>query len=193
MAKIFNGVKSDAKQNVTTKVQKMDNGTKFDNANKMETKAELLDVAESQANKLFEKYAFKCFFESLKASVKMDENRKTLAKLYIKAYRLTQGFSVVLTESENKDNVLKECTKVNGKTFWHKPIPQKTPHFYFQALKSGVKVAKQFAILERKREKVLTFEQLFATKYAQISAILTPEQKEQIYKSYLDSLNINQD
>ena len=190
MAKIFNGVKSDAKQRVSTKVQKMNNNTKFENAKNMETKADLLDVAESQANKLFEKYAFKCFFESLKANVKADENRETLAKLYIKAYRLTRGFSVVLTESENKDNVLKECTKVNGKTFWHKPIPQKTPRFYFQALKSGVKVAKQFAILERKREKVLTFEQLFATKYAQISAILTPEQKEQIYRSYLDGLNI---
>lgn len=193
MAKIFNGVKSDAKQNVTTKVQKMDNGTKFDNANRMEANFDILEVSESQANKLFEKYAFKCFVESLKANVRKDANRKTLAKLYIKAYRLTNGFSVVLTESENKDNALKECTKVNGKTFWHKPLPQKTPHFYFASLKSGVKVAKQFAILERKREKVLTFEQLFATKYAQISAILTPEQKEQIYKSYLDGLNINQD
>ena len=193
MAKIFNGVKSDAKQNVTTNVQKMDNGTRFDNANKMEAKADILDVAENQANKMFEKYAFKCFVESLKANVKTDENRKTLAKLYIKAYRLTNGFSVVLTESENKDNALKEFTKVNGKTFWHKPIPQKTPHFYFAALKSGVKVAKQFAIMERKREKVLTFEQLFATKYAQIAAILPPELKEEIYKNYLDNLNINQD
>lgn len=193
MAKIFNGVKSDAKQNVTTKVQKMDNNTKFDNANKMETKADLLDVAEIQANAMFESYAFECFIQALKANVKADANRQTLVKLYIRAYRLTKGFTVVLTESENKDGVLKEFTKVNGKVFWHKPLPQTTPHFYFASLKSGIKVAKQFAILERKREKVLTFEQLFATKYAQISAILTPEQKEQIYKSYLDSLNINQD
>lgn len=193
MAKIFNGVKTDAKKNVTKKLQKMNTEEKLENAKNMETAPDILETAESQASKLFEKCAYKCFFESLKANVKTDENRKTLVKLYIKAYRLTKGFSVVLTESENKDNALKEFTKVNGKTFWHKPLPQKTPHFYFAALKSGVKVAKQFAILERKREKVLTFEQLFATKYAQISAILTPEQKEQIYRSYLDGLNINQE
>lgn len=193
MAKIFNGVSNETKQNVMAKVQKMNNCTRFDNANKMETEADLLAAAESQANKLFEKYAFKCFVESLKANVKKDDNRKMLAKLYIKAYRLTQGFSVVLTESENKDNALKECTKVNGKTFWHKPLPQKTPHFYFAALKSGVKVAKQFAIMERKREKVLTFEQLFATKYAQIAPILPQELKKEIYKNYIESLNLNQD
>lgn len=193
MTKIFNGVKSDAKQNVTTKVQKMDNGTKFDNAEKMEKTADLLEVSENQANAMFESYAFECFIQALKANVKADANRRTLVTLYIRAYRLTKGFTVILTESENKDGVLKEFTKVNGKVYWHKPLPQKTPHFYFQALKSGIKVAKQFAILERKREKVLSFEQLFATKYAQIANILTPEQKEQIYKSYLDGLNINQD
>lgn len=193
MDKIFNGVKSDANQNVITKVQKMDNTSKVVNAEKMEAKPDILELAENSANKLFEAYAFNCFIQALKTSLKNDTNRATLTKLYIKAYRLTSGFSVILTESENKDNTLKENTKVNGKTFWHKPLPQKTPHFYFQALKSGVKVAKQFAILKRKQDKVLSFEALFATKYAQISAILTPEQKEQIYKSYLNSLNINQD
>lgn len=193
MTKIFNGVQIDAKQNVSVKVQKMDNGTKFDNAEKMEKTADLLEISENQANAMFESYAFECFIQALKANLKTDANRQTLVNLYIRAYRLTNGFSVILTESENKDGVLKEFTKVNGKVFWHKPLPQTTPHFYFQALKSGVKVAKQFAILERKREKVLTFEQLFATKYAQISAILTPEQKEAIYQGYLNSLNINQD
>lgn len=193
MTKIFNGVKSDANQNVITKVQKMDNASKVVNAEKMEAKADLLEIAENSANKLFEAYAFNCFIQALKTSLKNDTNRATLTKLYIKAYRLTSGFSVILTESENKDNTLKENTKVNGRTYWHKPLPQKTPHFYFQALKSGVKVAKQFAILKRKQDKVLSFEALFATKYAQISAILTPEQKEQIYKSYLDGLNLNQD
>lgn len=193
MDKIFSGVKSDANQNVITKVQKMDNASKVVNAEKMEAKADMLETAENSANKLFEAYAFKCFIQALKTSLKNDTNRATLTKLYIKAYRLTSGFSVILTESENKDNTLKENTKVNGRTYWHKPLPQKTPHFYFQALKSGVKVAKQFAILKRKQDKVLSFEALFATKYAQISAILTPEQKEQIYKSYLDGLNLNQD
>lgn len=191
MTKIFNGVQSDAKKAVTAKVQKMDNSTKFDNANQMEAKADLLEIAENNANKMFEKFAFNCFISSLKENLKTDANRVTLTKLYIKAYRLTNGFSVILTESENKDNTLKENTKVNGKTFWHKPLPQKTPHFYFQALKSGVKVAKQFAILKRKQDKVLSFEALFATKYAQISAILTPEQKEQIYKSYIDGLGLD--
>lgn len=191
MAKIFNGVKSDANQNVITKVQKMDNGTAFDNAEKMEKTADLLEVAEPQANAMFEACAFKCFIQALRTSLKNDPNRATLTKLYIKAYRLTSGFSVILTESENKDNALKENTKVNGRTYWHKPLPQKTPHFYFQALKSGVKVAKQFAILKRKQDKVLSFEALFATKYAQISAILTPEQREQIYKSYIDGLGLD--
>lgn len=191
MTKIFDGVKSDANQNVITKVQKMDNGTKFDDAEKMEAKADMLETAENSANKLFEAYAFKCFIQALKTSLKNDTNRATLTKLYIKAYRLTSGFSVILTESENKENTLKENTKVNGRTYWHKPLPQKTPHFYFQALKSGVKVAKQFAILKRKQDKVLSFEALFATKYAQISAILTPEQKEQIYKSYIDGLGLD--
>lgn len=193
MTKIFNGVQNDAKQNVSVKTQKMDNGTKFDNAEKMEKTADILEISENQASAMFEKLAFSCFIQSLKANVKADANRQTLTKLYIRAYRLTKGFTVILTESENKDGVLKENTKVNGKTFWHKPIPQVTPHFYFQALKSGVKVAKQFEILKRKQDKVLTFGQLFATKYAQIANILTPEQKEQIYKSYLDGLNLNQD
>lgn len=193
MTKIFNGVQSDAKQNVTTKVQKMNGSEKLANAEKMEAKADILELSEIQANKDFEKYAFTCFIQSLKASLKTDANRATLTKLYIKAYRLTNGFSVILTESENKDGVLKECTKVNGKTFWHKGLPQITPHFYYASLKSGIKVAKQFQILKRKQDKVLSFEALFSTKYAQISAILTPEQKEQIYKSYLDSLNLNQD
>ena len=193
MAKIFNGVQSDVKQNVSVKTQKMDNTTKLANAEKMEKTADLLEISENQANAMFESYAFECFIQALKTNLKADANRQTLVKLYIRAYRLTKGFTVILTESENKDGVLKEFTKVNGKVYWHKPLPQTTPHFYFQALKSGVKVAKQFAILERKREKVLSFEQLFATKYAQISAILTPEQKEQIYKSYLDGLNITQD
>lgn len=193
MTKIFNGVQIDAKQNVTTKVQKMDNASKVANAEKMEKTADLLDISETQANAMFESYAFECFIQALKANVKADANRQTLVKLYIRAYRLTNGFTVILTESENKDNALKECTKVNGRTYWHKPLPQTTPHFYFASLKSGVKVAKQFAILERKREKVLTFEQLFATKYAQISAILTPEQKDTIYQGYLNNLNINQD
>ena len=191
MTKIFSGVKSDANQNVITKVQKMDNASKVVNAEKMEAKADMLETAENSANKLFEAYAFKCFIQALKTSLKNDTNRATLTKLYIKAYRLTSGFSVILTESENKDNTLKENTKVNGRTYWHKPLPQKTPHFYFQALKSGVKVAKQFAILKRKQDKVLSFEALFATKYAQISAILTPEQKEQIYKSYIDGLGLD--
>lgn len=193
MTKIFSGAQSDAKQNVTTKVQKMDNATKTANAEKMEAKADVLETAENQANKMFEKYAHMCFIQALKASLKTDANRATLTKLYIKAYRLTNGFSVILTESENKDGNLKECTKVNGKTFWHKDLPQITPHFFFASLKSGIKVAKQFQILKRKQDKVLSFEALFATKYAQISAILTPEQKEQIYKSYLDGLNLNQD
>lgn len=191
MTKIFSGVKSDANQNVITKVQKMDNASKVVNAEKMEAKADMLETAENSANKLFEAYAFKCFIQALKTSLKNDTNRATLTKLYIKAYRLTSGFSVILTESENKENTLKENTKVNGRTYWHKPLPQKTPHFYFQALKSGVKVAKQFAILKRKQDKVLSFEALFATKYAQISAILTPEQKEQIYKSYIDGLGLD--
>lgn len=191
MTKIFNGVQSDANQNVITKVQKMDNASKVVNAEKMEAKADLLEIAENSANKMFEKYAFTCFIQALKVHLKVSENRATLTKLYIKAYRLTSGFSVILTESENKDNTLKENTKVNGRTYWHKPLPQKTPHFYFQALRSGVKVAKQFAILKRKQDKVLSFEALFATKYAQISAILTPEQKEQIYKSYIDGLGLD--
>lgn len=193
MTKIFNNVQASEAGNVTTKVQKMDNASKIVNAEKMETKPDILELAENQANKLFEKLAFSCFIQSLKANVKADANRQTLVNLYIRAYRLTKGFTVILTESENKDGVLKEFTKVNGKVFWHKPLPQTTPHFYFASLKSGIKVAKQFAILERKREKVLSFEQLFATKYAQIANILTPEQKEQIYKSYLDGLNINRD
>lgn len=193
MTKIFNGIQNDAKQNVSVKTQKMDNSTKLANAEKMEAKADILEISENQANAMFESYAFECFIQALKANVKADANRQTLVKLYIRAYRLTKGFSVILTESENKDNALKEFTKVNGKIYWHKPLPQKTPHFYFQALKSGIKVAKQFAILERKREKVMSFEQLFTTKYAQIANILTPEQKEQIYKSYLDGLNITQD
>lgn len=193
MTKIFSGAQSDAKQNVTTKAQKMNVSEKLANAEKMEAKADVLENAEICANKMFEKYAFTCFIQALKASLKTDENSATLTKLYIKAYRLTKGFSVILTESENKDGVLKECTKVNGKTFWHKGLPQITPHFYFQALKSGVKVAKQFQILKRKQDRVLSFKDLFATKYAQISNILTQEQKEQIYKSYLDGLNLNQD
>lgn len=193
MTKIFNNIQASEAGNVTAKVQKMDNDTKFVNAEKMEKTADILELSEKQANAMFEAYAFECFIQALKANVKADTNRQTLTKLYIRAYRLTNGFTVILTESENKDGNMKEFTKVNGKTFWHKPIPQKTPHFYFASLKSGVKVAKQFAILEKKREKVLSFEQLFATKYAQISAILTPEQKDTIYQGYLNNLNINQD
>lgn len=191
MAKIFNGVKRDASHSVFTKVQKMDNASRVVNAEKMELSPDNLELAEISANKLFESSAFTCFIQSLKSSLRRDTNRVPLTRLYIKAYRLTKGFSVILTESENRDNALKENTRVNGKTFWHKPLPQKTPHFYFQSLRSGVKVARQFAILKRKQDKVLSFEALFATRYAQISAILTPGQKEQIYKSYIDGLGLD--
>lgn len=193
MTKLFNNVQASEAGNVTKKVAKLDNETKFENATKLEKIPDFFETVETVANKEYEKLAFSCFVKSLKSGLKNDPNRQTLAKLFIKSYRLTKGFTVILTESENKDGNMKECTKVNGKTFWHKCLPQKTPHFYLSSLKSGVKVAKQIQIVEKKREKVLSFDQLFSTKYSAIANILTPEQRDTIYQDYLNSLNIDND
>lgn len=126
MGKVFNKVQQSTTKEMrqsAASVSKLTSNEKFDNAAAMEQvpgekKITSFDILKDWQKKNAVKLAAYCLAEAEGKNI-------SLFREYLKAKEQTKGFSIIYTESENKDNTFTEFTSVKNskgetRVFWHK-------------------------------------------------------------------------